>query len=369
MSYENIWFFVDDAPDEAEAFACQIRQFGAIEIEVMSPSKARDVILSGQRTPAGVLMDVDLSASAGEVGTGPGIAQDIRVKQRSKKIFEFPVVRFASFPRVLDNLSGDPSSDDLFDLKIQKEEVAQNVGGIGSRLSGVRSIYDALVNCSERNDCNIEEILKCPADNLVAWGHDGFNSRLMSAFQIAPHVSAGVIIRSFLTPTGLLIDEHVLSIRLGVDVDQSAEAWHELVKRLPFSYAGVGSDNFLRWWARGLEDWWYDLVSSRSALVSLTVAERVQFLQTVLGIEGLVPLQMPVGSPGSRPWRLCALNLEASPARAVPVDPSFGVRLTPRTDLPAWVDPLQVCLKDALQNKNDYRLNRSDLERIPAKVK
>jgi hypothetical protein len=224
MSYENNWFFVDDAPDEAEAFACQIRQFAEVNIEVMSPSKAREVILSGQRTPAGVLMDVDLSASAGEVGTGPGIAQDIRVKQRSKKLSEFPIVRFASFPRVLDNLSGDPSSDDLFDLKIQKEEVARDVESIVKRLCGVRSIYDVLIECGESAECTVETILSCPPDSLIAWGHDGFNSRLMSALQVAPHVSAGVIIRSLLIPTGLLIDEYALSIRLGVDVEQSGGA-------------------------------------------------------------------------------------------------------------------------------------------------
>lgn len=369
MNYENIWFFVDDAPDEAEAFGCQIRQFGAIDIEVMSPSKARGVILSGHRIPAGVLMDVDLSASAGEVGTGPGIAQDIRVKQRSKKISEFPIVRFASFPRVLDNLSGDPSSDDLFDLKIQKEEVARDVESIVRRLRGVRSIYDALINCGESKNCTVEKILNCSPDNLIAWGHDGFNSRLMSAFQVAPHVSAGVIIRSFLIPMGLLIDENALSIRLGVDIERSEGSWHQLKATLPFGYSGVAAEFFPRWWARGLEEWWYDSISTRGALVSLTVVERVQLLHEVLGIEGLVPLRMPVGSPGDRPWRMCALNLETNPVQMVPVDPAFGVRLTPRMDIPAWVDPLQACLKDALQNKNDYRLNRSDLERIPAKVK
>ena len=369
MNSEQLWVFVDDLPEEAATFADHLGGGDRpVAISVLDPAEAREQLLSKRMPLAGVLMDVDLSAAEGERGTGPGIAQDLRVKQRAGAISEFPVVRLAGRLPVTRNVAGDPASDDLFDLKIQKEEVILDVSSVQRRLHGVREIYDFLSRSPLLDDSSLVEMLGLDLDGLRAWSHPSLQDRLASTRQTTSHVAAGAFLRGFLLTNGLLIDEAVLGFRLGVDRDASGAAWLALLQKLqPTMYRGVAHSDFRRWWARGLEDWWLDQFGPASNLAALDITERVERLSQCLELSGLAPLSMPVGSPGSRPWRVCQLSLEEEPPRWIPVDPSEAVRLTPRDDLPQWVDPLYAALGPALRAKDDLRLNRIDLDRLGRK--
>lgn len=119
---EPWWAFVEDQPNEAKAFAEQLRTGQpAIAVEVLGPLKAREDLLTGKVVPLGVLMDVDLSGVTGEHGTGLGIAQDIPGKQKAREIPDYPIVRLAGPKPVEKIVGGDPSSDDLLDLRISKK--------------------------------------------------------------------------------------------------------------------------------------------------------------------------------------------------------------------------------------------------------
>jgi hypothetical protein len=360
------WIFVDDFPGEAQAFADQLAKGRhPVAVEVVTPAEARDRLLTKAVTPAGVLMDVDLSNVPGERGSGPGIAQDLRVKQRAGEIAEYPIVRFAARAPVERNVKGDPGSDDLFDLKILKEELAQDVAAAQLRLIGLEAVYAGLAARNPAAPNVLNELLGLDDATLGRWSHEAFHDRLLSALQIATHVAAGAFMRGFLTPTGLLVSDSVLSYRLGVDARASGRRWEDLLQQLPFRYMGIASDYYRRWWARGLEDWWLDTVKSDRPLVSLPIRDRVQMLSNSFG--GLVALTMPAGSAGDKPWRLCALSLEADPPVFIPVDPTESVRFTPRADAPAWTDPTHVSLRLALQRRDDFRLNRNDLIRLQRK--
>ena len=365
----DTWVFVDDLINEAKAFAGQLRVGDyPLEVEVHGPAEARELLLSRRIEPAGVLMDVDLSSAEREQGTGPGLAQDLRVKQRAGEIPEFPIARFAALAPVEKNVKGDPASDDLFDIKIQKEELGRHLRSVQSRLRGLRKIYEALGAFDPSSDIGLDVLLGTTPEQREEWSHRSFDDRMAAARQIAPHVAAGAFMRGFLLPTGLLIDAVVLGIRLGVDPSASGKVWRDLLDRFPFKYSGVASEHFERWWARGFERWWFDTLGDGVAPpVALTVAERVEVLSAKLGIQGLIPLKMPAGSPGERPWRLCALSLDREPPEFVPVDAAESVRISSRADLPIWVDPLHAALKPALQEKHDLRLNRSDLLRLGRK--
>jgi hypothetical protein len=361
------WFFIDDLPDEAQAFADQLGTGpNRIQIQVKSPHEARNLLLVTKVAPQGVLMDVDLSAAAGEVGSGPGIAQDLRVKQKARDISEFPIVRFAAAANVAKNVQGDPGSDDLFDLKIQKEELRGGTAVVQRKLVGLEQLYGALSTYDPVAKPTLADLVGLTSPHLDLWCHQGLRDRVASALQITTHVAAGTFMRDFILPVGLLLDEDVLSYRLGIDRLASADTWKQLRDALPFRYGGVASDYFQRWWARGLEDWWLDTIKESRVLAALTIDQRVAALRVALGLE-LVPLVMPVGSAGDRPWRFCTISLEADPPRLIPVDPAEAVRVTPRADLPAWADPLCAALGPALQAKHDLRLNRSDLARLERK--
>jgi hypothetical protein len=364
MANDRTWIFVDDAAAEAQAFADALSSKGDFGVEVMTPDLARSALLSDRRQPAGVLMDIDLSSIQGETGTGPGIAQDIRVKQKADSIPEYPLVRFAALAPVQKNVRGDPTSDDLFDLKIQKEAVNRDIDAVIAELKGIDQVYDALKNVEKIDDLFFESLLGCSQSEIEILSHDGFRDRLLSSLQTAVHVAAGVFVRSFLMPPGLLIGENLLAVRLGVDAQKSDKAWVKILNDLPFQFRGVGSSYFIRWWARGLDAWWFEKISADTPLVSLTAEQRVGELQKKLGIDGLVALQMPDGSPGSRPWRLCRLCEEQDPPVDFPIDATDAVRLTLRTDIPIWVDPPYASLKFACQEKDDLRLSRADISRL-----
>lgn len=368
MTANNHWVFVDDQHDEAIAFAQRLGdgELG-IQVDVLGPKQARETLLSGQEKPAGVLIDVDLSAIPGEHGSGPGIAQDIRINQKNGKLSEFPVVRFAFRQRVDANVGGDPASDDLFDLRIQKEELAKDLASVQRRLRGAREIYNSLLSLRKFEGEMLNQFLGLTDDDLEAWSHPALHERMAAARQVSPHVAALLFMRGVLQPSGLLINEIVLAFRLGINREASAGAWHKLLSELESTkYRGTASDSFDRWWARGVEDWWLDTLGAGSGLASLPISERHELLQEL--VPDLVALEMPQGSAGDKPWRACTLSLEQDPPQWIPVDPSEGVRVAPRSDLPPWVDPLYAALGPALQSR-DLRLNQMDLTRLSKKYR
>lgn len=368
MAASTNWVFIDDQVQEAESFAQQLGE-GAnlIQVEVLNPKQARETLLSGQLQPTGVLVDVDLSAIPGEYGSGPGIAQDIRINQKNRKLSEFPVVRFAFRQRVDANVGGDPASDDLFDLKIQKEELARDLDSVQGRLRGAQEIYESLKSHNALVGEALNQFLGLTDEGLDAWSHPALHERIAADLHVAPHVAALLFMRGVLQPTGLLVNESILAFRLGIDKAASGGAWRQLLKELEaVKYHGVASNHFDRWWARGVEDWWLDNVGRGSGLANLDISERHELLKG--RFSDLIPLKMPHGSAGDKPWRACTLSLEDEPPQWIPVDPTAAVRVAPRSDLPPWVDPLYAALGPALQSQ-DLRVNKEDLARLSKKYR
>jgi hypothetical protein len=364
------WIFVDDVVDEQNAYAQNLSR-GQDDLRVigLSPKDAREQILTGANHPDGVLMDVELTSAAGELGTGPGIAQDIRVKQKAGEIEEFPVVRFAGRQPVVKNIKGDPASDDLFDLKISKESLTGDRHGIVSRIRALSEIYNRIrdTRANRLTEASVHALLGVNTESWQQWGHARLCDRLLSGMQASIHVAAGDLLRSFLIPTGLLVDENVLAIRMGLDLTQSGKAWVTLRESLDFKYAGVGASAFPRWWAAGFDNWWARQISPAAPVASLSTEQRFEALSKKRDVNGLVRLKMPTGSPGSKPWRTCVLSSEESPPSVIAVDPTEGVRVLGMTDTPPWVDPLYAALGPALRSRDDHRLNRVDLARLSAK--
>jgi hypothetical protein len=368
---EPWWAFVEDQPDEAKSFAEQLGTGQRpIPVEVLGPLKARADLLTGKSVPMGVLMDVDLSAVTGEHGTGLGIAQDIRGKQKAHEIADYPIIRLAGPKPVERIVGGDPSSDDLFDLRISKNEVVRDCPSVQLRLTGVKRVYEQLSGFAALDDQALGVLLGLTPQQREEWSHPALHSRLADGHRTTVHVAAGTFMRGLLLSPGLLIDETLLAVRLGLDRDGSGDAWGQLVQRLMnFKFNGTSHEQFERWWARGLEDWWLG-TSGGNSLASLTISQRHERLCNHFRLNGLLPLTMPKGSAGERPWRLCTLSLEADEPQYVPIDPSESVRVTPRVDQPPWIDAQYASLGSALRAANDdKRLNRSDLDRLRRKYR
>lgn len=361
--FSGTWVFVDDDEQSAEAYCDSLRDSPAgLQVTTLKPSVARNELLTKAK-PAGVLMDVELSAEAGVHITGLGLAQDIRAAQKAKRIAEYPIIRFARAQPVLTNVGGDPTSDDLFDDKIDKADVGKGVTIVRERMAGVRAIYDAM------SQSKIEGVSVFGLGGTqLEWLHPSLLSRVEDGLTQSTHVAAGVYLRSFLNASGPLIDRQLLFVRLGLEAS-NVEYWDRISSFCaPFAYGGIGCEYYKRWWARGLEEAWYSIEGIDVPLALTTVSKRVEVLSRQLGV-GLKALSMPPTSPGDRPWRLCALSLEGQPPEYIPVDPKYGVRITPRGGAVQWLDPPYASYGMAIRNKNDRRLNASDLERIQKVVR
>jgi hypothetical protein len=367
MQNKALWLFVDDQADEAIAIAKRLTEASnTIEIQYRTPDNFRDEILTQNKKIDGALLDVNLSGIQKEHGTGPGIAQDIRIKQRRGSVHEFPVVRFSTREQVRRNIGGDPGSDDLFDHKISKDDAEPgHEEDITRCLSGVLTVYSEISNRKLRSEALAAEFLGLDKRSTEAWSDWSLHSKLCVAGATAVHVAAGVLLRDFLNQPGLLINERVLSYRLGVDPARSKNDWNRLLQQLSkFRYSGAGAPYFSRWWARGLEDWWLSVAPDAGSLAFTPAKERVAQLKKVLNLQGLVELSMPKGSAGTRPWSPCSLSAEQDPPLHIPLDPDESVRFAPLQYHPSWVDPTFAAFGPAQKDRDNLRLNSSDLTRL-----
>ncbi len=270
--HELWWALVEDQLVEAESFA---HRLGAgerpIVVKVIDPAKAREDLLTGKIVPLGVLMDVELSKITGEHGTGLGIAQDIRGKQKAHEIGDYPIARFARPEPVARIVGGDPSSEDLFDLRVGKIEVVNDCASVQRWLTGVKRVYDQLASFAALDDQALDTLLGLTSQQREEWSHPALHTRLADGHQTTVHVAAGTFIRGLLLSPGLLIDEILLAVRLGLDREGSSEAWRQLLNGFTsFQFKGTAHEEFERWWARGLEDWWLGIQEVTRSLPSLS---------------------------------------------------------------------------------------------------
>jgi hypothetical protein len=228
---------------------------------------------------AGVLVDIDLSSEI--AGTGLGLAQDLRAKQKNQDIPDYPVVRFANPDPVRRYVGADPVSDDLFDLLEDKGRARHCPREVVNGCLAVREVYDGLAP-RELDEAQFARICALTPDKFELWGDARFYQRVKTGLAAALHVGAGAFVRSFLLPDGLLVGERLLAVRLGVDLGASGDAWNTLKSALDSaSYRGLGAAGFERWWARGIEAFWFSVdrdaictkLPSRSAYLSFQILQ------------------------------------------------------------------------------------------------
>ncbi len=350
------WLLVDDNHEEAAAFAAGLTQEGTITVRSATVTEAEEALADRTLNPAGLLLDVDLSNEVGLKTSGPGLAQDIRVAQQVEALNGFPIVRFSYRANVAANIGQDPTSDNLFDLKVEKDGLSDEAARIRVRkeLLGIREVYDAL----RKGNQDLKAILGVNETEWADWGNSSLGSAFAQGDRV--HSRAAPIVRLLKHP-GLLIDEQLLTFRLGIDTKKSADYAAVLEQLQAIKYKGVASEVLPRWWARGIEQWWRRELGASTPLAGCSISQRVELLAGRFG--DLTELSMPDGSIGDRPWRYCLISLEQH-NELIPIDPAKSVRMNSRQPMPSWIDPLYASLGNAAMNREDPRLDPKDLERL-----
>jgi CheY-like chemotaxis protein len=362
------YLYIDDEAEGAESFAeALVEANHELSIKIGKPESLEQIIELLSTNPDGLLLDVKLSNTKGKDNKplpfdGIGLAQQLRSLQTRGQVKSLPIIRLSQPAVIKEFVRGDSTSDDCFDERISKDEIAGHELNLSRRLLSLANDYPGLQKYLESK--------KTPDDTAALLGIsqdflDRLDSRILSELQqsenVPAHVIAGFFLDKLLARPGPLINEDLLAARLGVDRSQSRD-WSSVLKHLErASYDGPFNQGYPRWWMATVTDIWEKLPGFSIALPRARAEERVELLRKALGIT-LQPIAELADSPGGRYWAICA-------ATALPVDPAFGVPLLPRVGHQPWHDAEYLSLEAALRDSRNSRIRPDDKARLQRQLK
>jgi hypothetical protein len=273
---------------------------------------------------------------------GTSLAQNIRTLSNEGKIKEFPIVLYYAPERSQISLFQDAKGMDLFDLRLNKDDVTYNdYPKICNELFALSKGY------SNINDSNLDiyQLLGLIAEDLI----DDRIVDILKRKKKSVHELAMFIQREVIFTSGILIDDDVLAARLGVD--KSCADWSTLkeylqnderVKQYNICYTGIFSTAWERYWNTSLSIVWKAISGKGKSLSTYNATERVEILNLFFTLN-LKPAKLSLGSYSDCFWTVCAKTKK-------PIDAIDGI-LTNRTENFFWQDTEYVCKEFVHQNK------------------
>jgi hypothetical protein len=360
-----------DAASPADLYGeeMQAAADGRLSVLTRRPgSMAATLELIAEAKPDGLLLDVALTNALGVDGApigfdGIALAQQIRtmqtraLSQRAAGLPEFPLIRLSKKDVIREYVSGDSTSDDLFDEKIDKEEILRDAADVARRAYSLAADYPRVIAFarSERAEGALADLLGCEAALLSR-----LDARALLGLRRpdAPaHILARYLTGTLLARPGPLVAEPLLAVRLGVDPARS-EDWPVLLSSLgSAAYRGPFCEGYPRWWFALVLDWWQGKVDADRPPFRLTAPERAEALRERTDLRRLEAFREDPDSPGLKFWHLCSKS-------GRPVDPSAGFALMPTWGQETWQDAEYLCLEEALRSRHDARLGPAERSRL-----
>ena len=268
---------------------------------------------------------------------GTSLAQEIRTRQKEGILKPFPIVLFSGNDQVAKSL--ERSGQDLFDICIEKESINDtNYVTYRHRLYALAEGYKLI---SSENS-KLVDILK--VDNEII--DERFLSELNDLAGEPIHVIAHFLINELIETQGLLINNEVLSARLGIDIRQSAD-WGKLLGSLSETkYFGVFASGWDRWWMPKIDEWWRNTIEADSYLRSTPASIRVNMIKEKLGFDNLQPATKIEKADSDEFWTICK-------GYDRPLDPVDGLMIEGQENLYPWQDAEYVSIEAALKRKNN----------------
>lgn len=302
----------------------------------------------------GLLLDLRLDQIANEESkikvpfTATVYAQHIRTLVTNGDICkDIPIVLFSTDDKLKKVYSIDLTSQDLFDRYIEKTKIPYNAK---SKLISLAKGYIEI-----NNDKKIDKLLSL---NNLDYIDDRLFARYSDGLLIPTHEYAQTILKDLIYPQGILINELMLSSRLGIDVEKS-EDWKKLQDYFKNAkYKGVFSDGWCRWWMYLIDDIFYE--KTENYLSYLDANERVELLKKITGFKKLVAADPIRENHSNRFWTYCKV-LEK------PLDPLEGFKINNPIDPKPWQEYDYCSLLSILEQKYKNKgltIHPSDRERL-----
>lgn len=290
----------------------------------------------------GLLLDFKLQFSNEKDSTikysGAELAQSIRNGAKSGTIRDLPIFLCSS-----ENLyiaMFDRTNKDLFDKKYIKESNLNNIH-TQKELISFANAYEKLRG-EQSTDVIVQKSINEIEDLVI------LNS-MVSCLE-TPHERIYLLNNFVIQTSGLLVEEELLAIRLGVNIKDSP-TWNNFRTEIldKFKYRGILGDCYPRWWQFEINSWWEQMFNKN--LIISTAEERVERLNEKYGF-GLVAIQLPKHQRYSTFWYKCRLS-------NTPLDATDGLRTV---EMPRyiWQDPSYISfgylLSDDRELEHAYKL-------------
>lgn len=323
MKYQ--FLYIDDEPQKAKGIIKPI-QSSNITIVTEAPLSWNDqkknlIEESKLNQFDGLLLDLKLEFSDGTNNIkykGSDLAQSIRTEIKSGHTKDLPIFLCTTD----NNLRAifDRTSSDLFDLVFNKDDFNKHDVEIQNEFISFASSYHEM-----NKDKSFEAIFNKTLDSFDELLPINLElKKCTTSHEISYFVKNHVIMSS-----GVLINEMLLALRLGIDIKCSPD-WKKVKMLLDkFKYHGVFSKCYERWWNSDISTWWKD--SFNNSFLNLSSREKVNLIIEKYGFNELKHIDLPTNHRYDTYWYQCRLS-------ETPLDPSDALRTV---EMPrfSWQDP------------------------------
>lgn len=339
------YLFIDDEESNRTTAANLKSKILEIDFHIVEENweKQLNFLLNKSDDFDGLLLDWQLQGEETENGyDAEALAQQIRRLASEKKLKkDFPIILCSAADNYNDVFSRDLTGHDLFDLTFTKNDFGEE-----DRVPKIRKKFFALakdyMKLKER-DLSLSTVL---GENIL--DSDRIEPRLTSILEKKlkegiPHEIARFVINEMLEKNGILINEEVLAVRLGIDSKKS-NGWSNLLDRLDeYSYKGLFYLGWRRWWMPDIDRWWKSKFPSMS-LRRTSPSVKTKHINELLSLS-LHPIEYKSRKHKSDFfWTVCAET-------KVPIDTTDGLILADQENLYPWQDKKYISI-DAATNPN-----------------
>lgn len=356
------FLYIDDRKNGKQA----IQNFpieDKLDIDVIVPTEKISGILELLKNYDGLIVDQQLDEDPIINGTqcdflGSTLAAQIRAKENevflTGKDISIPIILYSAnenAPKTFVGLELDFFDFMIFKLEFDYQDFKNKI-----------PIYQAQMISLVNGYNKLKEVTSI-SDSLYINNLDIIDSRFIFELKRrenhTAHSKASFILNELIIKQGILIDEDILAVRLGIDKNESTEGWvkvRDSLKDFGVEYQGVFSDGWPRWWMPMVDEWWYSLIDNDTYIRFYNAEERAKIISEKLGGIQLVPAKAKSRySIHNEYWTICDISKE-------PLDIEDGLLLPGQEDLYPWQDAKYVSIQNALDES--IEVAECDKERL-----
>jgi len=331
MAYKIL--YIEDLNPDSIIKKFKTQEFEVIHKEPEDFEDTLDAIL--KESPDALMLDFRLTSKSARFDA-PVVAQSLRTK-KSGTYRDIPIVLISSES----NITGyyqDFTSQDLFDFVVEKKEFRKNselhIQKIKSFIESYQKIKTEKFKVHKTLGISLKEYRELDYRIQERFEHIEIKDDV--------YAIARTINQELIQMTGVLIDEYVLSARLGVSIKSSD--WIKLKEKLSvYQYTGILHDVFPRWWMEKITNWWIKEIDNNMPLKRLSATERVEKIKAKTDLTELQPIPLPKHAVSTRYWNACKDT-------QVALDTIDGLEISTR-ELKAWQDKEYISINAGLEKK------------------